>query len=209
MTFVALLLAVAFTLLMLFKALEPFFAPRDEQLSLELIGEDLREVEALVAQRAALVLALRDLEYDWETDKVSDEDYKRFRRSYERQAVAAMRRLSAIHGGQDWQNTIEEALNARLADDAHLAPALEDVPAHQSNETAAQSEPLRCSNCDVPLAADDLFCSKCGTAVSASSTVDTADEAEAPPPQSPPPSEAATLPIADQLMPPSPAEVSQ
>lgn len=215
MTFAVLLLAVAFTLLMLFKALEPFFVPRDEQLSIELIGDDLREVETLVAQRAALVLALRDLEYDWETAKISDEDYKRFRRSYERQAVAAMRRLDAIHGGRDWHETIEEALKERLAEDAppedlvESATLSEAAKAKTTEKPAEEQAPLQCTKCSASLNDDDLFCSKCGTPVSSSSSAEVEAKDQEAPQITSSQSEATALPISDELSPSSPAEVSQ
>lgn len=176
MTYLLIVIAIAFSALMLFQIFAPFLSSRQEQLRFELLDEDLRRIEALVSRKVALVQTLRDLEYDFETAKITEEDYRKFKRSCERQAVAVMRRLDAIHGGRDWEVVIEKALQEKLeAQDEVVAP----------KEPSAETAPSTCSHCEAPLKDDDRFCSKCGASVtsspeSPSSETPTAEEAVAP-----------------------------
>ncbi len=153
------IIAIAFTLRMVVAMLAPFWGSRKEQLSFELLDEEFREVEALVSRKLTLVQALRDIEYDWKTNKISKEDYERFKRSCERQAVGVMRRLDAIHGGDtEWDEIIDRAIAGRLE-------ALGESAASAEQSIPDPDDIADCSNCQSSLKADDLFCSKCGTPV--------------------------------------------
>ena len=183
MTILLLIIALSFTAWMLASMVRPFLATRQDQMSFEILDQELRQIESLVARKVALVQALRDIEYDHQTNKISTEDYERFKRSCERQAVGVMRKLNTIHGGEeDWDATIDEAVLARL--DAESTPDLladeEDAPEDlwvPEDEWGQEEEPgleLKCTHCGKPLAEDDLFCSKCGTAADNDETTDTA-----------------------------------
>lgn len=173
MTQLILVLTVFFTLVMIVQMILPFLGSRDDQLSFELLDEDLREIEALVARKVALVQTLRDLEYDFETAKMSEEDYRRFKRSCELRAVAIMRRLDAIHGGRDWESAIDRTLAERLeARPQQEEPSQESES--QAEESVDSSSPvadieLTCEQCGAQLEDDDRFCGKCGAPVVAQS----------------------------------------
>lgn len=177
MTIVLLVVSIAFTLAMIVQILLPFSISREDQLSFELLDEELRQIEILVNRKVALVQTLRDLEYDWETDKISEEDYQRFKRSCERQAVAIMRRLDAIHGGRDWQNDIDRAIDERVSSNFFDT---EESPSQELDESADESDgtddTLVCANCAAQLEDDDLFCGKCGTPVASAEEQDLHDE---------------------------------
>ena len=158
-----LIVAIAFTLWGLLNMLRPFLAQRDEQLRFEVLDEELREIEGLMARKAALVQSLRDIEYDHQTAKISPEDYKRFKRSHERRAVAIMRRLDAIHGGREWESHIEDAVVARQEAlpelQAEAAPA-KDAPRPSRSDAKADDA---CTECGEPLSPRARFCAICGT----------------------------------------------
>jgi hypothetical protein len=167
MTLLLIFLTCAFTLYAVAKMVAPFLEERDDQIRAELLDEELREIEQLVARKSALLLALRDIEYDWETSKVSEEDYTRFKRSCERQAVAVMRRLDAIHGGRGWEEVIDEELRRRVgavASDDEEASA-EVIPAEEATADPPSQPTLGCTACGAALEEDDRFCGKGGTPV--------------------------------------------
>lgn len=179
MTMLFIIVAIAFTVAMTLSMLRPFVAARDEQLSFELLDEDLCEIESLVARKVALVQALRDIEYDWSTNKISQEDYERFKRSCERQAIGVMRRLDAIHGGGgDWESMVDRAIDERLGADAESpspSPAAESTsdssptPERQGADEEAKTSLGDCPGCATPLDDDDRFCSQCGRSVESAS----------------------------------------
>ncbi|RAL24806.1 hypothetical protein DL240_00930 [Lujinxingia litoralis] len=154
-----LIVAIAFTLWGLINMVRPFLARQDEQLRFEVLDEELREIEGLMARKASLVQSLRDIEYDHQTAKISADDYKRFKRSHERQAVAIMRRLDAIHGGREWDDHIEEAIHTRVQ--ALPEADAQDVPS-SSTQTAAKSAEA-CRECGEALSPRARFCAICGT----------------------------------------------
>ncbi len=155
---------------------KPFLGTREDQIRSELLEEELKRIEQLVAKRAVLVNALRELEFEFETSKVTEKDYEAFRARYERQAVAVMRELDAIHGGRGWEERIEEEILDRLgiepkADDASgsdesVETESSDAEADESGESEAIAD-LVCAKCGAELEPDDKFCGQCGATVSA------------------------------------------
>ena len=173
MTILFIVIAIAFTLIMSLMMLWPFLQSRQRQLNFEMLDEELRLIESLVSRKVALIQALRDTEYDWKTNKISEEDYLRFKKSCERQALGVMRRLEALHGaGRDWDAVIDRAVEERLStlaseaeQPATLDAAAEDEP--WDDEQAA----LICDGCSAPIDEDDRFCSKCGRPVEQSGSL--------------------------------------
>lgn len=172
MTILFIVAAIAFTLFTALWMLRPFMMSRHGQLNFEMLDEELRQIEALVSRKVALVQALRDIEYDWKTNKISEEDYRRFKKSCERQAVGVMRRLNALHGGErDWDAVIDRAIEERLEG---ADPETASKP--WSDESTADDESLSCNGCQAPIATGDVFCSQCGTRVDDALPTDPSDD---------------------------------
>ncbi|MGH2402846.1 MAG: hypothetical protein ACRDGN_00135 [bacterium] len=76
--------AVLLALYLLQPAMRPSSEPRQDPRA------------ALEAGRAVALRALHDLELDWATGKLSDEDYRAQRAALESEAAAIARRLSAV-----------------------------------------------------------------------------------------------------------------
>ncbi len=89
-------------------------------------------------QREAVLAALRDLDFDFRTGKVSEEDYQPLRA----QLMAEAAQYMEIETKEDEQ--LEEMIRARRA---------------------VQPENLKCEHCEAPIQADQRFCSKCGSAI--------------------------------------------
>ncbi len=188
MTLLFVFLALIFTAFTLYKTIRPFLGSRQGQLRVELLDNELRNIELLVARKTALVQSLRELEYDWQTTKISEEDYTRFKKSYERQAIGIMRRLDAIHGGRAWEQNIDDELNRRLGDinqepdpnQLLMDYYLEEVDNAMDDEAliskqSATTAEITCEKCEKPLTADDVFCARCGHRV-AHDTTEQSDE---------------------------------
>ncbi len=173
MTLLFVFMALVFTAFTLFKTINPFMGSRKGQLRVELLDDELRNIELLVARKTALVQSLRELEYDWQTSKISEEDYTRFKKSFERQAIGIMRRLDAIHGGRAWEQNIDDELARRMGEAVY-----NDVPeiSDENDETFeyanenADPTPVQntstaenlCESCEKPLLTADIFCARCG-----------------------------------------------
>ncbi len=108
-------------------------ATRDRKQSLE---EDARP--AANARQEALLEDLRELEFDYETGVVSEEEYQRRKPLLAREAVAAHERVEELEGP---------------------SPGRPAAPGRQSAAGSA------CTSCGAPLREGAHFCARCGAPV--------------------------------------------
>jgi hypothetical protein len=180
MTILLILAYAAFTAAMLLQTARLFFSGRDEAPGAALLSDDMRQLEELVALRAQLLSSLRELELDYELEKISGEDYKLLKQRYERQAVQIMRKLDTLYGGRGWEASIEAELDTRLTGEAPApraaAPAtpVEETPAIAQEATPAAG--WTCHACARELTDEDMFCGRCGASRSAAEAAPAADE---------------------------------
>lgn len=140
MTIIIIFAISVFTLFAIYRVLSTFVGGRASQIRAEFLGDEVREVEQLVARREVLLDALRELEFEFETDKVSDEDYQTYKHRYEREAVAIMRRLADLHGGQGWGGRIDAELEERLGHAPRSAEMKFEVGDGNDDEPRAETE---------------------------------------------------------------------
>lgn len=168
MTLLLIIAAAIFTLVTTYHLVLPFLSSHEESLRFEVLDEDLRKVEELVARKTTLLQTLRDVEFDYETSKISEDDYRDLKRRYERQAVEVMRELDNLHGGRGWEEAIDAELDRRLA--KLQVDRQTDRQAEQPREAAAAqpAELVDCPDCGKEMEANARFCSQCGTTLAAS-----------------------------------------
>jgi hypothetical protein len=136
----ALLVGVAFFVL------QPFLEQRT------LREKRVTEAEALLAERESLLIALRDLDFDHATGKITTEDYTPQRAELMARGVAVLKRLDALGASApaSFDEEIEQAIARRRA-----------------RRAAGDREPggATCAECGAALEAGDRFCSSCGARV--------------------------------------------
>jgi cytochrome c-type biogenesis protein CcmH/NrfG len=166
MTLLIIIASAVFTLVAAYHLVTPFLSSRQDQLRFEVLDEDLRRIEELVARKATLLKTLRDVEFDYETNKISESDYRELKQRYERQAVEVMRDLDEIHGGRGWEETIDAELGRRL-----LRVKEQQAKKQAERQTERQAERpspasvVVCPDCSKEMEADARFCSQCGTTI--------------------------------------------
>ncbi|MGM0555688.1 MAG: zinc ribbon domain-containing protein [Myxococcota bacterium] len=171
-----LIITAALTLYAAFHIVAPFFQSREDQLRFEVLDEDLRRIEELVAQRAYLLKSLRELQLDYDTGKIPDDDYEQTRKKLELEAVTVLRELDEVHGGRGWQQAIDEELSERIQgirqrgseeSTGTLEAKIEagsDEPVSDDVEAAPEGHELDCPECGKSMEVDARFCSQCGHA---------------------------------------------
>ncbi len=154
MTLLLIIAAAIFTLVAAYHLVLPFLTTHEESLRFEVLDEDLRKVEELAARKSTLLQTLRDIEFDFETDKISEKNYKELKSRYEREAVTVMRELDELHGGRGWEETIDSELERRL----------DKIQAERELERAEERSTgmMDCPDCGKEMEADARFCSQCG-----------------------------------------------
>jgi hypothetical protein len=103
--------------------------------------------------RGVALLALKEIEFDRETGKLSDEDYRFLKEKYTAQALEALRAEEMPEATDDVEALI-----------AHRVRALRSAAA-----TAPPGAPI-CPTCGPRPEADAVFCSTCGSRLPAATT---------------------------------------
>lgn len=157
---------------------------RGRQLSVDGGGStklsEQEKVEELLAQRDAAFQALRELSFDHQVGKISDEDFATFETNLKSSAAASLRALD------QWEQEVDRSLGAEEADEflarvAALRAAQFRCPACWRVVNTAESfcvgcgaaltapsvplvQPfaVECANCGRPSQPGDRFCAGCG-----------------------------------------------
>ncbi len=134
----------------------------------------------LMAQRENAFQAIRDLQFDHEVGKVSDEDLAMYEVSLKQNAAETLRRLDIWESQVDRElsTTIERQITARRAALASggqrcphcgraVAPGAQfctgcGKPIQAAARPAAAVQASQCPNCGKTISPGDRFCPKCG-----------------------------------------------
>lgn len=100
-------------------------------------------------RREAALDALEDLQFEHETGKLSDEDYRRLKGKYARAAVEARDRAAGGAGA-----------DAATTGSGESLPSGPDAAA--GSEPEVDGAPARCPECGSEAGADARFCGQCG-----------------------------------------------
>jgi len=139
-----------------------FFSPPPQRRS--------RPTEVRRSERDDAVAALREIEFDRATGKLSDTDYAELKRRYTQEAIVAMRRESAgVPTDASGDDEIEAAVRAfRVA--KHVCPTCGPRPEPDAEFCSNCGRYLhdRCASCGAPVEAlDARYCVNCGTRLAA------------------------------------------
>jgi hypothetical protein len=162
----AALLAVAYPVLVSVRRTEPAAGSAGEVL------------EELLAQRDAAFQALRDLNFDHQVGKITDEDFVTFEAHLRQAAADALRALDIWEAQADEDLALDGAVAARraaFATPGHPCPACGRPTAAGDQFCTGCGQPLPevqtlppapqraiCPHCSRPFEPGDRFCSGCG-----------------------------------------------
>lgn len=131
---------------------------------------------SLLDEKNALLRSIKDMEFEREVDKISEEDHERLDTRLRARAREVLRLLD--EDVEPYRRKAEQLVAERLkevegaspyrssAPDAGASPAVEPEPAIESEEEAAPppaDDKVRCASCETPNDPDAAFCKKCGT----------------------------------------------
>ena len=156
---------------LLWLVFEPMFTPARPQ---ELSALDLEALDAVEDTRSGVALtALREIEFDRETGKLSDDDYAFLKQKYTVEALTALRTESDAPQGDDLEAQVAARVAAIKAGTGRGAacqgcgsgvePDARFCPACGRPVGA----PAACANCGSALPAGSRFCGSCGGRVAA------------------------------------------
>lgn len=155
----SILIGMALLIGVVFFVIQPFLEPH------ALRKKRVTEAEALIAERESLLIALRDLDFDYATGKITTEDYTPQRAELVARGVAILKQLDARGVSTTTvsaEDEIERAIAARRTRPV-AGDAIEAAVAARRN-SKAKAGPV-CTQCGAALEAGDRFCSSCGARV--------------------------------------------
>ena len=120
---------------------------RQRSLSFDAVeNERLRE---LYSKRDTTYSIIKELEFDFQSGMLTEEDYQDLETKYKREAVSILKDIDKLKQGGDVEEEIErQVLELR------------------------QGEGCFCPQCGAKCQGDDHFCSRCGTSLSQGESVD-------------------------------------
>jgi hypothetical protein len=162
----SLLLGLALLLVVAFIVARPLIEKRG------LREKEFGPADRLLAQRETVLNALRDLDFDHTTGKITAEDYAPQRAELVAQGVAVLKQLDELGvapngASASADDEIERAVRARRK----VAPrAVDDLiegeVAARRRARAPAADAVTCPQCGASAQASDKFCPQCGAALS-------------------------------------------
>ncbi len=122
----------------------------------------------MISRKDGVMIAIKDLEFDRQVGKLSDEDYERFNARLRQQAIGYLQQIDKLAPQSAHLDEALEVEIARLrktrkapvAVNGKTAPTAALVMAMPAGEVAARF----CTNCGQALAPGHKFCANCGAA---------------------------------------------
>jgi len=137
-----------------------------------IVIEDDRLTE-LIGRKDTVLVAIKDLEFDYHVGKVSEEDYQQFDRRLRQQAIGLFKQIEQITPQSDQADLRLEKEITRLRKTKDRVVPMDQVAPVTSNGDGAPAQPAAgaqadrfCTSCGEQIAANHKFCANCGEAVS-------------------------------------------
>lgn len=127
----------------------------------------------LLVQKEALLVEISNLDFDYTTGKLVEEDYNQSREAYIRQAEDVLRQIDEMEQGGTWmqpvperqkgaqvddiEREIEKAVAQRRKSSEAVAPAAEE-----GKHALSHGDNKFCPECGKPTDQGDKFCANCG-----------------------------------------------
>lgn len=121
------------------------------------IAGETHALDALVAQRDSTYDAIRDLDFDYQLGKLSQDDYTALREKYKARAAHVLQQLDQLGDGAEADTEIEAQV-AQLRR-AKTDPVEDEIARVRAARKAGSGF---CRTCGAPHQAGDQFCGKCG-----------------------------------------------
>lgn len=132
------------------------------------LARQMDERAELLEKRNAVYTAIRELDFDHETGKVSDEEHARQRAELVREGVAILKGLDRLEAAAPAADPLEAAIAAvRQGAEAGAADALEAEISGLRAQPGGRATPTAngyhaCPSCGAPASPADRFCGACG-----------------------------------------------
>jgi hypothetical protein len=161
-----LLIAIVSVLLVLEPVLRAA-AGKPVELAVPLFADSDDEEDPLLRRRDRALAALREIEFDRATGKLSDDDYGSLLAKYQAEALVVLREVDAAKsGGQGYGGTGAQGSSPAVPPSHGASDPVERLIA-EARARARTKQQRFCEECGTALEGSGKFCVGCGTAVGA------------------------------------------
>jgi len=144
----------------------PVFYGKSEEVAVETYIE--RQLGELLSRKETLYSAIKELDFDFKTNKLSEKDYKELKERYRRDTISILKEIDEVEKGEDMDALVEKDIIARRKFPSSSG-GTEKMEESEDMETSMEKEILAhrkssffCPDCGSEYGKDDKFCSKCG-----------------------------------------------
>jgi hypothetical protein len=123
-------------------------------------SNEQERLDELLAQREAAFQALRELNFDHNVGKITDEDFVAFEAGLKRHAAETLRALDA------WETEADDDLDLEIEAEIE-ARRQSSAPRGNGHAATPDAAAAPCPACGKPTAASDRFCAGCGADLAA------------------------------------------
>jgi len=115
----------------------------------------------LLAKKDEVLRAIKELEFDYQTKKLSETDFQRDNARLRQQAVVLMKRIEEVAPQSD---DLDAELESLIAQQRRVDDPVQKNGTEKSETKAEGLAAARfCPECGTPAEPDDNFCARCGT----------------------------------------------
>ena len=144
-------------------AVWPFIVPQSKEADKDYYQES--ELHSLIAKRDTIYAAIKDLEFEQQTSKLSDEDYQSLRHKLELEAAEVLKDLNELKSGRKKpRKSRKSKASEKSSKQATITSSLKS-PSCPSCGAAVSLEARFCPSCGLSLQRN---CPKCGSVYQAS-----------------------------------------
>jgi predicted RNA-binding Zn-ribbon protein involved in translation (DUF1610 family) len=137
----------------------PLIFKREENLSWtdssSAVSYSLRELQR---KKETIYLAIKELDFDYKMGKLSEGDYQQLRQQLKTDATLILQQIDELE-----KNRYGESLEDQI--EKEILAFRKKKKARSQIHTSDVTSEVKCPNCHKLLAAQDKFCSECGTRV--------------------------------------------
>jgi len=109
----------------------------------------------LLARKDGLLLAIKELEFDYHTGKLTEADFEHLNQRLRHQAMTILHR---IEQSAPYTTALDSSIEEEILQLRQKPPATDEA-------TGVIAEKILCTQCETPIAQGDNFCAKCGERV--------------------------------------------
>lgn len=108
-----------------------------------------QRAEGLLTRKDTIYSTLKDLDFDYKMGKLSEQDYEELKTQYEKEAVSLLQKIDEL----DNRSLLDQQLEAEISEYKEAV----------KRKGAGKEQGNYCPQCGHQYAAEDKFCSHCGT----------------------------------------------